>query len=129
NREWERLQSVSEDELRGQTLKFRAIIKERTESLENEIERLRQEKRTAESTAERESLSEQIGDLEKQLYNVLQDTLNELLPEAYATVKEAARRLVGSEVQVTGQTLVWDMVPYDVQLMGAIALHEGKVAE
>src|SRR5690606_39400754 len=45
------------------------------------------------------------------------------------TVKEACRRLVGTEVIVTGQPLVWDMVPYDVQLIGGIALHQGKVAE
>ena len=55
--------------------------------------------------------------------------LDDILPEAFAVVKDACRRLVGREVTVTGQTLTWDMVPYDVQLIGAIALHRGTVAE
>ena len=59
----------------------------------------------------------------------LQKILDDLLPEAYAVVKEACRRNLGREWEVTGFTVTWDMVPYDVQLMGAIALHEGKVAE
>jgi preprotein translocase subunit SecA len=129
NREWERLQTVSEEELKGQTEKFRALIRERTAELEAELAELRAAKRQSEDAAERESLTDQITALEKQLSQVIQDTLDEILPEAFATVKEAARRLLGTEVQVTGQTLVWDMVPYDVQLIGGIALHRGNVAE
>ncbi len=53
----------------------------------------------------------------------------EVLPEAYALVKEAARRLVGKKWQVTGQPYEWDMVHYDVQVLGAIVLHQGKIAE
>ncbi|MGW8268123.1 MAG: preprotein translocase subunit SecA, partial [Longimicrobiales bacterium] len=52
-----------------------------------------------------------------------------MLPEAYAVVKEACRRNLGKEIVVTGQKLTWDMVPYDVQLIGGIALHQGKAAE
>ncbi|MQA88678.1 MAG: preprotein translocase subunit SecA [Gemmatimonas sp.] len=129
NEHWSRLRDVPEDELKGQTLKFRGILRERTEALESEIEELRERRRNAESAGEREEISSRLGDLEKDLYGVVQDTLNEVLPEAYATVKEAARRLLDTEVPVTGQTLTWDMVPYDVQLIGGIALHEGKVAE
>jgi Preprotein translocase subunit SecA (ATPase, RNA helicase) len=55
--------------------------------------------------------------------------LDELLPEAFATVREAARRLVGTKVMVTGQEMDWNMVPYDVQLMGGIQLHQGRIAE
>ena len=69
-------------------------------------------------------LTAPFAELEKSLYQVVQATLDEILPQAYATVKEAARRLVGTEVQVTGQTLVWDMVPYHVQIIGGTALHE-----
>ncbi|CAN5660293.1 preprotein translocase subunit SecA [soil metagenome] len=129
NREAERLEPISEEGLRGQTMKFRALIQERTADLQAELEQLRDEKRKAESVSEREELSGQITDLEKELYNVLQATLDEILPEAFATVKEACRRLVGTEVMVTGQTLIWDMVPYDVQLIGGMALHHGRVAE
>ncbi len=55
--------------------------------------------------------------------------LDELLPEAFATVREACRRLLGTTVNVTGTELTWDMVPYDVQLIGGIVLHEGRIAE
>ncbi len=55
--------------------------------------------------------------------------LNDLLPEAFATVKNAARRLCGRTFVVCGQEQRWDMVHYDVQLIGGIALHEGMIAE
>ncbi|HYJ32516.1 MAG TPA: preprotein translocase subunit SecA [Candidatus Binatia bacterium] len=57
------------------------------------------------------------------------ETVDDLLPEAYAVVKETCRRLVGTTWDVVGIPITWDMVPFDVQLLGAIALHEGKIAE
>ena len=57
------------------------------------------------------------------------ESLDALMPEAFATVKCACRRLVGSSVEVCGHSLVWDMVPFDVQLMGGMVLHQGKIAE
>ena len=57
------------------------------------------------------------------------ETLDQLLPEAFAAVKNAARRLVGRKALVVGQELTWDMVHFDVQLIGGMALHEGKIAE
>ncbi|MCH8474346.1 MAG: preprotein translocase subunit SecA [Opitutales bacterium] len=57
------------------------------------------------------------------------ETLDDLLPEAFAVVKNTARRLCGQTFQVCGQELPWDMVHYDVQLMGGMALHQGKIAE
>src|SRR5207245_2756505 len=59
----------------------------------------------------------------------VQPVVDDLLREVVATVREASRRLLGSEVMVTGHSLKWDMVPYDVQLIGAIVLHQGKIAE
>jgi preprotein translocase subunit SecA len=56
-------------------------------------------------------------------------SLDSLLPEAFATVKEACRRLVGTEVPVKDSTEIWAMVPYDVQLIGGMILHEGNIAE
>jgi preprotein translocase subunit SecA len=129
NAEAERLASLSEEELRGQTDKFRAILSERTAELEAELEGLREQKRKSESAAEREALSEDIGAAGEALKEAIEETLNEILVEAFATVKEAARRLVGSEFTVTGQQMTWDMVPYDVQLIGGMVLHQGKVAE
>src|SRR3984957_18632988 len=55
--------------------------------------------------------------------------LNEILPEAYAVVKNTCRRLCGQEIIVRGHPLKWDMVPFDVQLIGGMALHNGKITE
>ncbi|MGE5196632.1 MAG: preprotein translocase subunit SecA [Anaerolineae bacterium] len=57
------------------------------------------------------------------------ETLDHLLPEAYAVVKNACRRLCGSDVHVSGYQQKWDMVPYDVQILGAISMHYGAIAE
>ena len=57
------------------------------------------------------------------------ETLDSILPEAYALVKNACRHLVGTTAEVCGHTLTWNMVPFDVQLIGGIALHQGKIAE
>jgi len=55
--------------------------------------------------------------------------LKEILPEAFAVVKNACRRLCGSEITVRGHPLKWEMIPFDVQLIGGYALHSGKIAE
>lgn len=57
------------------------------------------------------------------------ETLDNLLPEAYAVVKNACRRFCGTEVHVSGYDQKWDMVPYDVQVIGGIAMHHGSIAE
>ncbi len=57
------------------------------------------------------------------------ETPDDLLVEAYAVVKDACRRLLGKSWEVTGHMWEWNMVPYDVQLLGAIVLHQGKIAE
>jgi preprotein translocase subunit SecA len=125
----DRLAAASEDELRGQTDRLRALVRERTGPSLASIEELKETKRGAEDHGERERLTSQIRDAEDELKDLTQAVLDEILPEAFATVKEACRRLLGKGITVTGQQLVWDMVPYDVQLIGAIALHRGKVAE
>src|SRR5580704_18740214 len=55
--------------------------------------------------------------------------LDEVLPEAFAAVKNAARRLVGRKIMVCDHELTWDMVHFDVQLIGGMALHQGEIAE
>jgi preprotein translocase subunit SecA len=134
--EWdERLQRVPEAELRGQTAKFRAILRERTGAVEARVAELKEQKRGAKDPAERERIDAQLigpdgrGGSEGQLRSITAETLDELLPEAFATVRAATRRLMGSKVTVTGHEMTWDMVPYDVQLMGGIQLHFGRIAE
>ncbi|MGH7477804.1 MAG: preprotein translocase subunit SecA, partial [Longimicrobiales bacterium] len=125
----DRLQSLSEAELKAQTETFRARIKERIGVREAEIAELRETRRHTEETAEREQLTQEIHRLEQELKGEVQAILDELLPEAFATVKEATRRLLGQDIVVTNQQMTWDMVPYDVQLVGGVALHNGRVAE
>ena len=57
------------------------------------------------------------------------ETTDDILPEAFAVVKDACRRMLGKRWIVTGHEIEWDMVPFDVQLIGAYALHQGKIAE
>ena len=57
------------------------------------------------------------------------ETLDDLLPEAFAAVKNACRRLCGREWPVRGRPYKWDMVPFDVQMIGGTVLHSGKIAE
>ena len=82
--------------------------------------------------AELDSLSdEQIQAKTEEFRTRLQngESLDDLLPEAFAVVKQACKRLVGTTCMVKGQEVVWNMIPYDVQLMGGIILHQGKIAE
>ncbi|HUG05375.1 MAG TPA: preprotein translocase subunit SecA [Candidatus Limnocylindria bacterium] len=125
----ERLKSLSEEELKGQTERFRAIIRERTGPLEQELEELRKRKRVTEDIAERQAMSDEMRELEDGMRVDLEAVLEDILPEAFATVKEACRRNMGREITVSGRPMTWDMIPYDVQLVGAIALHRGTVAE
>ncbi|MCL4177680.1 MAG: preprotein translocase subunit SecA [Verrucomicrobia bacterium] len=62
-------------------------------------------------------------------YEELNAALKELMPEAFAAVKSACRRLVGRDITVRGHPLRWEMIPFDVQLLGGMALHLGKIAE
>ncbi|HEX4119492.1 MAG TPA: preprotein translocase subunit SecA [Verrucomicrobiae bacterium] len=62
-------------------------------------------------------------------HDELAKRLEEILPEAYAVGKSACRRLCGQDITVRGHTMKWEMVPFDVQLVGGIALHRGKIAE
>jgi preprotein translocase subunit SecA len=57
------------------------------------------------------------------------ETIDDLMCEAFAVVKNACRRLCGLEVDVCGHPQTWDMVPFDTQLFGGIVLHQGKIAE
>jgi len=134
--EWDaKLQAVSEAEVRAQTAKFRALIAERMRGLEQQIAQLKEAKRVAKDAAERERLDAELGGadgrggVEGKLRATIAETLDEILPEAFATVRAATRRLMGTTVLVTGHDMAWDMIPYDVQLMGGIELHFGRIAE
>jgi preprotein translocase subunit SecA len=135
NEHYERLHAVSEEVLRGQTDRFRATISARTGPLRASIEELKAAKRQAADPAERTRIDVELGGVDgrggvqQQLREETREVLDELLPEAFATVREACRRLLGTTVSVTGHDTEWNMVPFDVQLMGGIELHLGRIAE
>ena len=130
-----RLSSLSDEEIQGQTAKFRGILAERTGPIEARIAELKAAKHATADSVERDRLDTELqgvdgrGGAEAELRAAIAETLDDLLPEAFATVREAARRLKGTTVMVTGHELTWDMVPYDVQLIGGIQLHLGRIAE
>ena len=127
--EEERLKDLSEDELKAQTARFRARLAEATGPLKAELDSVREAKHGCADPTEREQLEQRFHELETAYKQALAAGLDELLPEAFATVREACRRLMGTTVSVIGHDLVWDMVPYDVQLIGGVVLHQGRIAE
>ena len=129
HRHEERLKDLSEAELKAQTLRFRELLAERTGTLKADLEEVREAKHGCADPAERDGLENRFQELERAYKKELSASLDAILPEAFATVREACRRLLGTTVPVTGHELVWDMVPYDVQLIGGVVLHQGRIAE
>lgn len=157
------LSSLSNDELRAKTTYFKEKIKEKTSTLENQIEELKQKIETdaSLSISEKEKIYAEIDELDKQVLTQIEEALLEIQPEAFAVMKETARRFSQNEtIEVTasqmdrdiaaikdnveingekatyynswlaaGSEIVWDMVHYDVQLIGGTVLHQGKIAE
>ena len=109
----ETLASKSEVELLSRAQEIRKEIILVRESAEQEL----QEKNLPEK------------ELKKLLQKTEQGTLDEYMPEAFAIVKETCRHLMGHSWKMTGQTTEWNMIPYDVQIAGAIILHRGKITE
>ncbi|MGP8199237.1 MAG: preprotein translocase subunit SecA [Limisphaerales bacterium] len=105
-----------------QVKKMRPLVKKITD-LEASLQPLSDDALREKTAAWKAELSQIKDDQE------LARRLDELLPEAYAVVKDACRRLVGQEIIVRDHSMKWDMVPFDVQLVGGVALHRGKIAE
>src|ERR1041385_1478161 len=123
-----RLKALPDAEIQAQTARFRASIAERTAALRGELDRLKAEKHANPDPAERVQLDDRIATAEDAWKKAVAAVLKEILPEAFATVREACRRLTGTTVSVMGREMTWDMVPYDVQLIGGVVLHEGGTA-
>jgi len=124
------LETLSDEELRGKTLEFKQRIADASREIENRIAELKQQLRSdTEEDLDRVAVHDEIEELEKELHETIQDTLDELLPEAFAVVKDTCRRLMGREFDVVGHKVEWNMIPFDVQLIGGIVLHQGKIAE
>jgi preprotein translocase subunit SecA len=151
----------SNDELRGQTEELRKEILKSIEDDENEIRILREKSENEEDVYLKEELYNNIDKIEKQINEKLEVTLDQLVPRAFAIVKETAKRfkensilevtarqydrdLAATRESITikddkaiwsnkwiagGNEITWDMIHYDVQLIGGVALHKGKIAE
>jgi len=129
NAYFDEYQKLTEEELRGKTVEFRARVQEAIKETEEKIAELREQLKKDDDFATKEPLIEQLDALEKERNELTADALEELLPEAFALVKEACRRLVGTKFDLLGNPVIWDMVPFDVQLIGGMVLHQGKIAE
>ena len=130
NRHYEQLRDLSEEQLKNKTVEFRARIKEGTKELEDSIaEKKELLKEKDLPFDEREQLYNEIDELNKQLDERIEQILDELLPEVFAVVKDACRRLVGEMWEAAGSKVMWDMVPFDVQLLGGMVLHQGRISE
>jgi preprotein translocase subunit SecA len=157
----ESLKALSNDELRAKTTYFKEKIKQARATKDEAIAQKRLEAEQTEDIDKREDLYLAIDNLEKEAYELSEKALNEILPEAFAVVKETARRFKeNTAVEVTatpkdiefsatksyitiegdkaiwanswnaaGKQITWDMIHYDVQLIGGIVLHQGKIAE
>ena len=131
NIEFEKLTSLSDDELRAKTDEFRALINERVHGLVEEESQIRTRLQEDSDIGhdERTDLYARLDSIDAEQFETIQETLDEILPQAFAVVKETCRRLLGHVYQIRGHESTWDMVPYDVQLMGGMVLHQGKIAE
>ncbi len=161
NEEYAKLANLSNDELRQQSIELQQIIQDRISDENKQIADLRQQIEQEEDIEKKENLYNQIDKIEETIDTKIADVLDELLPRAFAIIKDTARRFKEhTEVEVTatqfdrdiaavrdsveirgdkaiwfntwtagGSPITWDMVHYDVQLIGGVALHKGKIAE
>lgn len=158
NRIYQSLQSLSNDELRNKTQEFRQLIQQHLVDIDAQIVTKRAE---AESQSGNEQVYEELDKLIKQRDKQIEEALAKIQAEAFAVVKETARRFKENETmvatatdldreltierdyiriegdqsifnnvwQAAGNTVQWNMLHYDVQLIGGSVLHEGKIAE
>ncbi len=129
NEEYAKLASLSDSELRAKTDEFRGRIRAAIGEMEDELVSLQEELKKDIPHEERLNVIDRVAALEKDIYAETSAMLDELLPEAFAVVKDACRRHCGKTWLAGGQEVRWDMIPYDVQLIGGIVLHQGKISE
>ncbi|MBS3741162.1 MAG: preprotein translocase subunit SecA [Candidatus Cloacimonetes bacterium] len=129
NQNYEKFHELSDDELKAKTEEFKSRINKHIEFNKNRLHELEKQYEETEVEAEKDRLSHEIDRAKDKLNDSTREILDELLTEAFAVVKETCRRLVGEKWNVRGQETEWDMIPYDVQIIGGIVMYQGKVAE
>lgn len=126
------IKALSDEQLQQKTEDFKELIKERTKEVSAQIEDVKEKMDSNDESitlADRREFSDQLEELEEEWLEILEDTLDEILPEAYAVLKDTCRRFVGKSWKVAGTEIEWNMVPYDVQLVGAISMHNSSISE
>ena len=129
NELYEEYHSISDDELRSKTIEFRRRLASELMEYHKELIEIDSEIASSDDIDEIERLREEREKIESELYAREGEVLDEMMVEAFAVVKETCRRLVGTEFNLMENKVVWDMIPYDVQILGAIILHRGNIAE
>lgn len=129
NAEYEELKNLTDDQLRAKTAALKEKIQNETAELRNQIDELKNQLHDVQSAEEKHAIYDEIEKLDSELDAKYEEILWEIMPETYAIVKDTCRRLVGKSWEVAGTKITWDMIPYDVQLIGGIVLHQGKIAE
>ena len=128
NTHYETIKNLTDDELRNKTKEFKEKIQAHTEETRKQIEELKARLQSDEDF-DRNSAYDELDGLEEALNDEYEEILDQLLPEAYAVVKSTCARLVGKSWTAAGNKITWEMIPYDVQLIGGIVLHQGKISE
>ena len=121
--------SLSDAELHAKTAEFRAELQARVGELRARFEETEVSLRGDLELEERERLSDRLEEVDDQIRAIEVAFLDEIMPQAFGLVKEVCRRLVGRSWEGVAGSEEWFMVPYDVQLFGAMVLHQGKIAE
>jgi len=129
NKIYETLHSLTDDELRAKTQALKDKISNEAQPLREKINQIKEQLKVETDDKVIHNISTELKELEKELDELYEDILEEILPEAFAIVKDTCRRLVGKTYDVVGHKVTWNMIPYDVQLIGGIVLHRGKIAE
>ena len=139
----ERLQHVTDDELKARTESFRQALRDAAAPIEAEQADVRARLLAAGgsdadadpttgatlSVRDRQDLYGRLDDLEGDWIDAVEAVLDDILAEAFGVVKETCRRFLGKSWVAGGSEIEWQMVPFDVQLLGGVVLHRGQVAE
>ncbi|MCI0512660.1 preprotein translocase subunit SecA [candidate division KSB1 bacterium] len=134
NKYYHLFRELTDDELRAKTEAFKTKIGAATIEVRTRIQEIKyllsSEFEDAEDDqATREDIRSELEELQAEDNRLVEEALDSLLPEAFAVVKETCRRFMGTEWNVCDQKILWEMIPFDVQLIGAVVLHQGKIAE
>ncbi|NTW10363.1 MAG: preprotein translocase subunit SecA [Chlorobiaceae bacterium] len=122
--------SLSDEQLKEKSQELKKKVRKALEPLEKEKNDLGHKLDNPEiSIEDAETINTRLDALADEYDNATKTILDEILPETFALVKDTCRRLKGHTYSVVGREMTWDMVPYDVQLIGGIVLHSGKIAE